>query len=76
MRHPPPVDGPPPYRQVAFIGSRERDAALGPGDCRLTFDLPPTSYLFQLGHRILIAIAGGQPLLAILAAHRPAARLP
>lgn len=54
-------DGPPPYRQVVpYRTFASGDAwPLVPGEiARLTFDLLPTSYLFQPGHRIRIAIAG------------------
>jgi hypothetical protein len=54
-------DAPSPYRQaVPYRTFKCSDAQpLVPGEiAELTFDLLPTSYLFQPGHRIRIAIAG------------------
>ncbi|MBV9088794.1 MAG: CocE/NonD family hydrolase [Mycobacteriaceae bacterium] len=54
-------DSPPPYRQpVPYRTFKRADARpLVPGKtAELVFDLLPTSYLFQQGHRIRIAIAG------------------
>jgi hypothetical protein len=54
-------DAPPPYRQaVAYRTFKRSDAQpLVAGEItELTFDLLPTSYLFQPAHRIRIAIAG------------------
>lgn len=53
--------GTPPYRQVVPYRTFARADAqpLVPGEIsELRFDLLPTSYLFQAGHRIRIAIAG------------------
>jgi uncharacterized protein len=54
-------DGPPLYRQVVPYRTFKRSDAqpLVAGEiAELTFDLLPTSYLFQPGHHIRIAIAG------------------
>jgi len=54
-------DAPAPYRQTVPYRTFKRSDAqpLVPcGTAELTFDLLPTSYLFQPGHRIRIAIAG------------------
>lgn len=51
----------PPYRQpVPYRTFKRGDAQpLVPGEiAELTFDLLPTSYLFQRGHRLRVAIAG------------------
>ncbi len=53
--------GPPAYRQVVPYRTFTRAAAqpLTPGEiAELTFDLLPTSYVFEAGHRIRIAVAG------------------
>jgi putative CocE/NonD family hydrolase len=52
---------PPTYRQVVPYRTFTRVAAqrLEPGEiAELTFDLLPTSYVFEAGHRIRIAVAG------------------
>jgi putative CocE/NonD family hydrolase len=54
-------DSPPPYRQaVPYRTFKRADARpLVPDEiAKLVFDLLPTSYLFQPGHRIRVAIAG------------------
>jgi putative CocE/NonD family hydrolase len=54
-------DSAPPYRQaVPYRTFKRTDARpLVPGEiAELVFDLLPTSYLFQQGHRIRVAIAG------------------
>lgn len=54
-------DAPRPYRQVVPYRTFKRDDArpLVAGEiAELTFDLLPTSYLFQPGHCIRVAIAG------------------
>jgi uncharacterized protein len=54
-------DASPPYRQVVPYRTFKRSDArpLVPGEItELVFDLLPTSYLFQPGHHIRIAIAG------------------
>ena len=53
--------GPPAYRQVVPYRTFRRAAAqpLTPGEiAELIFDLLPTSYVFEAGHRIRIAVAG------------------
>jgi len=52
---------PPTYRQVVPHRTFTRAAAqpLEPGEiAELTFDLLPTSYVFEAGHRIRLAVAG------------------
>jgi hypothetical protein len=52
---------PPAYRQVVPYRTYTRAEArpLSPGDiAELTFDLLPTSYVFDVGHRIRVAVAG------------------
>jgi hypothetical protein len=52
---------PPAYRQaVPYRTFMRADAQpLAPGDiAELTFDLLPTSYVFDVGHRVRISIAG------------------
>ncbi len=54
-------DATPPYCQVVPYRTFKRGDAqpLVPGEiAELTFDLLPTSYLFQRGHRLRVAIAG------------------
>jgi uncharacterized protein len=54
-------DATPPYRQVVPYRTFKRADAqpLVPGEiAELRFDLLPTSYLFQRGHRLRVAIAG------------------
>lgn len=54
-------DAPPPYRQIVPYRTFKRGDAqpLVAGEiAELTFDLLPTSYLFQPGHRIRLALAG------------------
>jgi len=54
-------DDPPPYRCVLPYRTFMRKDALPlvPGEvAELVFDLLPTSYLFKVGHRIRIALAG------------------
>ncbi|WP_123029269.1 CocE/NonD family hydrolase [Mycolicibacterium stellerae] len=54
-------DTTPPYRQPVPYRTFKRShaQALVPGEvAELTFDLLPTSYLFDSGHRIRVAIAG------------------